>query len=373
MSSAGHMKSHDVAIIGGGIIGTSAAAFLARAGRSVVLIERDEIAAGASGRNSGVLQHPFDGPLATLHRRTVELYLELAAEDRELVLAAKPNGLLMVGPDGPELREATDLLAADHPDLAPEHIAAGELRRLEPALAEGIGACRLETGHPVVPAAATNAYARAAARAGVSLRLGVGARARIEAGRVTGALLDDGEVIAAEQVLIAAGPWSPALVPGWEVKPPITATYGVVVATRLAASPGHVLEEIGIDPASAAVPTSFSLVTAAGISSVGSTFMTERPEPATLQAALLAGGARYVPALAQAEVVGVRSCARPVSQDGRPLIGAVPQVDGMFICAGHGPWGMSTGPASAELVVDQMLGRSTAAVPEALAAERYRA
>jgi D-amino-acid dehydrogenase len=362
----------DAAVIGGGIIGCSAATFLARAGRSVVLVERDEIAAGASGRNSGVLQHPFDEPLAALHRRTIELYLQLDAEGGEVTIDARPRGLMMVGPDGPALSEAARLLAADHPDLAPQHITADELRRLEPALAEGIGACRLETGHPVVPAAATQAYASAARRAGVSLRLGLAGRPRIEAGRATGVALDDGEAVSAEQVLVAAGPWSPGLVPGWAVRPPIIPTYGVVVATRLDQPPGHVLEEIGIDPASAAVPTSFSLVTAGGISSVGSTFMTERPEPQSLQALLLEGGARFVPALAEAEVVGVRSCARPVSYDGRPLIGALPGVHGLFVCSGHGPWGMSIGPASAEMVVGRMLGHEGIGLSAELAADRYR-
>ena len=43
----------DVAIVGGGIIGAACAYELARAGASVTLIERDELAAGASGRNQG--------------------------------------------------------------------------------------------------------------------------------------------------------------------------------------------------------------------------------------------------------------------------------------------------------------------------------
>jgi glycine/D-amino acid oxidase-like deaminating enzyme len=50
----------DFGVIGGGIVGCALAAFLAEGGASVVLYERDEIAAAASGRNSGVLQHPFD-------------------------------------------------------------------------------------------------------------------------------------------------------------------------------------------------------------------------------------------------------------------------------------------------------------------------
>jgi light-regulated signal transduction histidine kinase (bacteriophytochrome) len=43
----------DIAIVGGGIIGAACAYELSRAGASVTLIERDELAAGASGRNQG--------------------------------------------------------------------------------------------------------------------------------------------------------------------------------------------------------------------------------------------------------------------------------------------------------------------------------
>jgi glycine/D-amino acid oxidase-like deaminating enzyme len=41
----------DVAIIGGGIIGSAAATYLAEAGQSVVLFEQAELAAGSTGRN----------------------------------------------------------------------------------------------------------------------------------------------------------------------------------------------------------------------------------------------------------------------------------------------------------------------------------
>ena len=68
------MSAPDVAIAGGGIAGTALAALLAEAGASVRLYERAAIAAAASGRNSGVLQHPLDEALVAVHERSLALY-----------------------------------------------------------------------------------------------------------------------------------------------------------------------------------------------------------------------------------------------------------------------------------------------------------
>jgi len=77
-----------------------------------------------------------------------------------------------------------------------------------------------------------------------------------------------------------------------------------------------------------------------------------------------------VPAVADAPIRGVRACARPLSFDGRPLLGRVPGYRGLYVCAGHGPWGISTGPASARLVADQMLGHEPH-IPSELDAARF--
>src|SRR5690349_23194650 len=94
----------EVAVIGGGIAGCSVAALLAEAGAEVTLYEREDIAAGASGRNSGVIQHPMDPALVPLYERSLELYGGL---EHGFALPAEPSGLLVVGHD-----EAA--LAADH-------------------------------------------------------------------------------------------------------------------------------------------------------------------------------------------------------------------------------------------------------------------
>ncbi len=59
----------DVAIVGGGYAGLSAALVLARAGRAVAVLEQDQLGSGASSRNGGMVGGGVRLDLATLARR----------------------------------------------------------------------------------------------------------------------------------------------------------------------------------------------------------------------------------------------------------------------------------------------------------------
>jgi glycine/D-amino acid oxidase-like deaminating enzyme len=242
-----------------------------------------------------------------------------------------------------------------------------DLRAIEPAVAPGMWGCRVGIGYPVAPASSTYAYATIAERRGVGIRMGRTASVDRRGGAVVGVVID-GEPTPADAVLVAAGPWSPALIDPSGVWRPIRERWGVVIETELPAGPTHVLEEAEIG---AAIGTrtelpdgdetdlvDFSLVPFDGVASVGSTFLARQPDPGEWLERILTRASRFVPAVADAPIRGTRACARPQSLDGRPLVGAVPGAAGLFVCAGHGAWGISTGPASARLVVDEMLGRA---------------
>ena len=350
------MKRADVAIIGGGIIGACAATYLAEAARSVVLFERSEMAAGASGRNSGVIQHPFDAQFVDLHRQSIPLYRELSAAEDGFELAPHPAGLMLVSFDEEAVVSAGSVIEVDWPELAPAVLGPGEASAAEPALDPRLAACRIDTGYPVAPSVATLAFARLARRAGAGLITGTVATPIVESGRAVGVSLANGDRLSCDQVLIAAGPWTPSLVPGWVREPFIFSVWGVVVSTVLEVPPAHVLEEIGIDSQHVRAGGLFSLVSVGQGSSVGSTFLDAEPDPMALAPAIIDRARAFVPELSHAEILAVRACARPVTLDGWPAIGAVAGIDGLFICAGHGPWGISTGPASSRLIVDQMMG-----------------
>jgi glycine/D-amino acid oxidase-like deaminating enzyme len=372
----------DVVVVGGGIVGTATAAFLAEAGARVVLVERDAIAAGASGRNSGVIQQPLDPILGALYDSSLARYRELAVEPASgFAMGSEPAGLLYATLDREVAARLTAELAAAHPELQPRLLEGPALRELEPALAPEVAACRLPIGYPVEPGAATRAYAALAERRGVEIVLGSAASLSWRAGRAVGATVD-GRDIAAGSVVVAAGPWTPPLVDRTGTWRPIRALWGVIAEVALEQPPGHVLEEAEIDARNeprhgADAGTldedpglSFSLITANGRSALGSTFLDYEPDASAFVPRIVERGSRFVPEVGRARVASVRVCARPLSRDGRPLIGRVRWADGLFVAAGHGPWGISTGPGSARLVADLVLGR-VAAPPAALDPARF--
>ena len=201
-------RADDVAIVGGGIVGCALAAFLAEDGARVRLYERDELAAGASGRNSGLLQHPMDAALAGVFAASVALYRELG---HGFALPAEPVGVLVVAEDAVALEPTRADLAARFPELRAEALDPVALRQAEPALAEGLAAFLLHTGLPVPPAAATQAFAARARAAGAGLFEGTAATPLVDDGRAIG-VRTAGGTRPAGAVVIAAGPWTSALV-----------------------------------------------------------------------------------------------------------------------------------------------------------------
>jgi glycine/D-amino acid oxidase-like deaminating enzyme len=290
----------DVVVVGAGIVGCGAAALLAEAGAEVVLHERDAIAAGASGRNSGVLQHPLDPLLAGLHDETLALHREV------LDLPEEPDGILLLG------ATSADGLPGE---LQPEVL--DDAAAVEPVLRPGIPAVRLRTGWAIGPEAATHAWADRARRAGVRVVLG-------------------GPRPAAARTLLATGAWTAGVRPLWGV----TAT--VDVRAR------HVLEQAGVEAiAAGASGTLFSLV--GGV--LGSSFHADEPDAGAVARELVAAARRFV---GPVRVAGAaRACPRPQSSDGLPLVGRVGEAT--WVCAGHGPWGISIGPATARMAAAMVL------------------
>jgi glycine/D-amino acid oxidase-like deaminating enzyme len=369
-------RAADVVVVGGGIAGTAAAAFLAEAGARVVLIEREGIASAASGANSGLIQQPFDPILADLYGETVELYRELSGATPSFQLPREPAGMLFLSESEATVRQQAEVIARGFPELRADVAGGTALQELDPVLGPDLWACLVDIGYPVVPAASTYAYATLAESRGVTIRQGRPATLEFRGDQVTGVRVGD-QLLTAGAVLAAAGPWTPGLIDPTGRWAPIRPLWGAVVEIELADPPHHALEEASIEASigtgmAAGIPNEheFSLMPLPGVSVAGSTFLDTEPDPAAWIEPILERATRFVPAVDRAPIRGAHACPRPLSGDGRPLIGAVPGRRGLYMCAGHGPWGISTGPASARLVADLMLGRQPV-IPAELDSGRF--
>ncbi len=377
----------DVIVVGGGITGCSAAAFLAAAGASVILVERDGLASGASGANAGGIWHPFDPTLVALYRESVGLYRDLAAQSSIFRMGASPVGLLAVSYDEAHVRAHAAAVAPVYPELTPTVLDPVALRDVEPLAGPDVWACRLDLGYPIAPASGTYGFATLAESRGVTVRAGRGARLLRDGDRVTGVELAGGERLVAGSVIVTAGPWTPALLDPTGAWRPIRPLWGVVAELEMERGPRHIVDETSdegaawvardviagpraADPgfAAAAARTQretiddghveVGVVPTPGVTSVGATHLDVEPDPADWIEPLLLRAARFLPAIADAPIRGVRCCPRPLCADGRPLVGAVPGSRDLYIAAGHGPWGISTGPATARMVTELALGGS---------------
>jgi sarcosine oxidase subunit beta len=207
------MNAADVIIVGGGIMGTSAAFFLRRYGKSVILLERGLIGQQASGVNFGNVRRQgrylHQLPLANRSRLIWDRLSELVGEDCEFVA----SGHLRVCYS----REQADRLEAYARDardygLELEMISTSALRTRFPYLGSEIIAGSYDaTGGHANPRLTTPAVGRAAKRAGADVREESEVTAVAKVG-------DDFVVEVASQgelrapvLLVTAGAWSEKL------------------------------------------------------------------------------------------------------------------------------------------------------------------
>src|SRR5206468_9376129 len=98
----------DAIVVGGGIIGAACALELAARGASVTLIERDHLAAGASGRNLGLLVMPDHADLVRMYRASVDRYLRIVEESAfDVFMDRDPCGGLQIALEPEDLEEAS--------------------------------------------------------------------------------------------------------------------------------------------------------------------------------------------------------------------------------------------------------------------------
>jgi glycine/D-amino acid oxidase-like deaminating enzyme len=239
------------------------------------------------------------------------------------------------------------------------------LRMLEPRLAPAVTGALLTHGNGVLDSARfTNALAAAAQRHGARLHAGTVAGLRHADRRLTGVWCAD-TVIPCDAVVIAMGPWSQATEAWLGYPVPVEPVKGEML--RMAV-PGPPL-------ACDVVTPHVSLFGRAGGQIwIGATMERRGFDTAASEVArrtLLGDAVQLLPALAGAQLVRQTVCLRPVTSDGLPIIGRVPDWDRVYLATGGGPKGILLAPAMGKAVADLLLTGQTALSVASSGPERF--
>lgn len=348
------MKSSDVLIVGGGIIGCGIALALAEEKLSVTIIERGEPGREASWAAAGMLapssEHHEAAALAELARASAGLYSAWAqklAENTSQDVGYRTEGTLQLAFTEEERRTLAALPAAVGEKLTPE-----EARRREPALSEKIAAAVfLPDDVQVDNRRLLEALVEACRGAGVNFRPGTEVSdILIQAGRALGVRTGDGSWLEAGRTINAAGCWAGQLSAAAARLAPTRPVRGQVLLLQ---SAQPLLRHVVRSCRAYVVPR------ADGRLLVGSTM-----EEAGFDKSVTPEGLRRLTAGLRAlladstplRFVGAWAGLRPGSPDGLPILGAT-DVENYYVASGHFRNGILLAPVTARLMADVILGR----------------
>jgi glycine oxidase len=371
-------SSFDVAVVGAGVVGLAVAWRAAQRGLKVIVVERGaEPARETSAVAAGMLA-PISEALATelplmhLGLASARAYPDFVAELTE-ASGADPGylacGTLLAARDGDEAEALGRELERRSLGLTVHRLRSSEARRLEPALAPTLRlALEIPDDHAIDPRKLSAALARGLASAGGRLRAGeaVG-EIQIAHDRVTGVRLDGGEELSAEQDVIAAGVWSPAVrgLPE-QARVPIHPVKGQILRLHDPSGPGlltRVLRTTG----------GYVVPRGDGRYVLGAT-MEERGLDRTVTAGgvfeLLRNAFELLPSVTELVIDELSAGLRPATPDNAPAIGAG-SIPGLHWATGHFRHGVLLAPVTAEIMAAYLAGEDPGELAAAFAPTRF--
>ncbi|WP_251027079.1 glycine oxidase ThiO [Bacillus sp. ISL-46] len=353
-------NSFDVAIIGGGIIGSSIAYQLAKRGRKVVVIEKGRVACQASSAAAGMLaaqaELEQDGPLFQLALKSQAMFSTLSSElfeytgidieyvNKGMVKIAETEEIAL------EVKKQVTFQKKWDPTIT--WLDAMEVRVLEPSLSPSVaGGMYLPHDGHVQPAKLTQAFAKAAEHFGAKICEETEVLSFVyENGQVKGVNTSNG-VIHCEQVVVATGAWAAKLMQESGIDIPVYPVKGECFSIRT--EKPIINSTIFSDKRCYLVPKQNGEIYI-GATVIENTFDTKvTPEGI---ATLIERATQLVPQIKEAAWERVWAGVRPQTGDGIPYMGEHPSWRGLYVAAGHFRNGILLSPITGELVADLVSG-----------------
>ena len=354
------MSSPDLVVIGGGVIGLSAAWRCAQRGLDVVVCD-PEPGEHATHASAGMLApiteaHYGEEDLLRLNLASAARWPGFAADLVEAIgqpVGYRPCGSIAVALDADDNRALDDLDAYHQRlGLASERLGSTATRELEPLLNPRVrGGLAVEGDHSVDNRLLAEALRAVADSGAFDLHTSAVARVAVEGGRATGVETTNGERVDAPLVLLAAGAWSGSIngVPP-EARPPVRPVKGQIIRFQGPADPlllsRHIRGLVKGRHLYLVTRTSGRIVAGATVEEQG--YDTTVTAGAVQE--LLSDAIELVPALAELELVETLAGLRPGTPDNAPIVGRT-GIDGLLVATGHFRNGVLLAPITAEAVV----------------------
>lgn len=391
-ATAPRRATADAVVIGGGVIGTSVAYRLAERGRRVILVEKSDLASGASGAcdKAIFLQSKNPGLHLELALASAAMYEGLAEELGSEIEFRRDGAMIAI--ETPADYEVMTKFAARQREagLRVQLLSGDEARKIQPALAPHIaGATWSDQDAEVNPMLLTFALARAARRHGAEIFTNsevTGIRTR--GGRVTAVVTNRGE-ISTDLVINACGAWAPHVAEMVGLDIPIKPRRGQIIITErvppmihgdmlcaryIVAKYNPDLLKDSSDPA-VRLGVGLSLgQTASGNLLIGGCreFVGyDRRNTEEALRAIVNHATRIVPRLRGIHVIRTFAGLRPYTPDGLPILGESSAVKGFFMAAGHEGDGIALAPITGRIVADLVDGNPTGFPAERFGPERF--
>lgn len=344
----------DCVIVGGGAIGMMTARELRRRGLSVTIVERHQCGGESSWAGGGILSplYPwrFAAPINALARESLQHFPQLFTELREetgVDPEHEQTGVLVLDP--PPRIEVENW--ARRAGFNCEFIGAEQVAALEPQLATSpaLAAWMPDLGHVRNPRL-IRALRRSLDMNGVQIREEEPVNGLlVDGGRVRGVRTPKGE-IRAEHVLLASGAWSGLPIGALPLPPKVRPVRGQMILVR--AEPG-VVNRVVLYRDHYLIPRRDGRIL------IGSTLEETGFNKDTTDSArqmLWRYAKDCVPALGRYKIEHHWAGLRPGTSEGIPYVCQHPQLDGLFVNAGHFRNGIITGLASAQLCAELVCG-----------------
>lgn len=349
----------DVVIIGGGIMGASTAYHLAARGcRDVVVLESGEMfGLGSTGLNAGGVRHQFSTPVnIELSKLSIGMMERFADEMGQEVALRRCGYLFLLDSDDDVGRFRANVELQNRHGVPSEMLTPPEIGKLVPEVdLTGIVAGTWCARDGLVdPHGLLQGYITQARRLGVTLHTRAQATAiDIVDGRMYRVATPIGD-FTAPAVVIAAGPWSAQVGALAGIDVPIQPIRRQVAVTN---PMPHLRPEF---------PFVIDFSRALYFHREGAgllTGMSNRDEPPGFNTTVdeswrlthLENAVARLPMLADADLLAEWAGLYEVTPDDQPILGRLPEADGLFICAGFSGHGLMHGPAAGLLMAEEIL------------------